>query len=155
LKEFDAHGVRFRYPEDWTLIDDTSDGKVEVTVQSDGTAFWTVAVFEGGVSPEEVVESAVEAYRGDYPDLDAYPSETADGPAGPVVSREVEFVCLELIATARVAAWRSGDRTVMTLFQAADVELEARRPLLEATAASLDVTASEPPTPWPPGLFDH
>lgn len=149
MKEFDSHGVRFRYPENWTLVDDSSDEKVEITVQSDGTAFWTVAAFAGGVSPEELLESAVDAYRGDYPGLDVYPSETVEGPYGPVVSREVEFVCLELIAMARVAAWRSGGQTVMTLYQAADVELESRRPLLEAMAASLEVE-SEPST-WPPG----
>lgn len=152
MKEFDSHGVRFRYPENWTLIDDSSDEKVEVTVQSDGTAFWTVAVFPGDVSPDRLVESAVDAYRGDYPGLDAYPSETVEGPSGPVVSREVEFVCLELIAMARVAAYRSGDRTVMTLYQAADVELESRRPVLEAMAGSLAVASSEP-SAWPPGMF--
>lgn len=152
MKEFDAHGVRFRYPEDWSLTDESTDEKVEVTVQSDGTAFWTVAVFGDGPAPESLVESAVSAYREDYPDLDAYPAETTAGPFGPAVSREVEFVCLELIAAARVAAYRAGDRTVMTLFQCADVELESRRPLLDAMTASLEVAAPDA-APWPDGLF--
>ena len=151
MKQFDAHGVRFSYPADWSLADESTDEKVEVTVQSDGTAFWTVAVFETA-APEEVVDSAVAAYREDYPDLDAYPAETNEGPSGPVVSREVEFVCLELIAVARVSSYRAGGRTVMVLFQSADAELEARRPLLAAMTASLKV-ASDDSSPWPEGFL--
>ncbi|HEX6984052.1 MAG TPA: hypothetical protein VF170_01690, partial [Planctomycetaceae bacterium] len=63
MKEFDAHGIRFRYPETWAVSDDSSDDRVAVTVQSDGSAFWTVAVFPDAPQPERVVESAVSAYR--------------------------------------------------------------------------------------------
>lgn len=151
MKEFAARGIRFRYPDGWSATDETSDEKTEVTVQSDGTAFWTVAVFSDA-TPEEVVESAVEAYRGDYPDLDAYPARTTEGPSGPVVTREVEFVCLELIAAARIAAYRAGDATVMILVQGSDAELEERGPDFEMMTASLAVSGDRPRA-WPDDLF--
>ncbi|HEX6984135.1 MAG TPA: hypothetical protein VF170_02105, partial [Planctomycetaceae bacterium] len=77
-----------------------------------------------------------------------YPPETHAGPHGPVVSRELEFVCLELIAAARVEAYQAGDRTVMVLFQGADAELEDRRPVLDAMTASLEVAGGDAPL-WP------
>ena len=151
MKEYHDHGVRFRYPSDWTLADDSGDGKVEVTVQSDGTAFWTLAVFADGPDPERLAESAVEAYREDYPGADVYPAEERTSAAGPAVAREVEFVCFELIAAAHVRAYRAGERTVLVLFQGSDEELETRRPVLDAMTDSVRVEADGSPV-WPPAL---
>ena len=139
VTDYSAHGIRFRYPDSWTVADESSDEKVAVTVQSEGTAFWTIAVFDDGPSPERVLESAVAAYREDYPEVDIYPTETHAGPHGPVLSRDVEFVCLELIAGARVEAFQAGERTAMVLFQAADAELETVRPVLDAMTASVEI----------------
>lgn len=152
MPEYDAHGVRFQYPETWTLDDESSDEKVAVTVQSDGTAFWTLAVFVDAPKPERVIESVVAAYREDYPELDVYPLTTTPGPHGPVSSREIEFVCLELIATAKVEAYQIGDRTAMILFQCADAELETQRPILDAMTASLRI-GGDPPSPSLGDLF--
>jgi hypothetical protein len=150
VKEFDAHGLRFRYPGSWTVSDDTTDDKIAVTVQSDGSAFWTVAVFPDAPQPARVVESAVAAYRDDYPELDVYPPETRADTRGTVLSRDLEFVCLELIAAARIESFQTGGATVLVLFQGSDVELESRRPILDAMTASIEVAHAGDNTPdWP------
>lgn len=151
MKEYHERGVRFAYPSDWTLADEPSDEKVEVTVQSDGTTFWTLAVFADGPDPAELVGSAVAAYRADYPDADVYPTEEEPGPFGPVVTGELEFVLFELIAAAWVRSYRVGERTVLILFQGADQELQTRRPVLDAMTASVRIEAVEAPE-WPPGF---
>lgn len=154
MKEYDAGGVRFRYPESWSLADESTEDKVAVTVQSDGTAFWTLAVFPDAAPPEHVVESVVAAYRDDYPELDIYPAETFAGPEGQGVRRDIEFVCLELIAAAHVEAFEAGGRTVMVLSQGADAELEERQPVLDAMTASIEVTGEgSGSSPWPDELF--
>ena len=149
MREFNAHGLRFKYPATWTVTDDSGDEKIAVTVQSDGSAFWTVAVFPDGPRPERVLESAVAAYRDDYPELDVYPVETNAGSRGTVFSRDLEFVCLELIAAARIEAYQTGEATVMVLFQGDDAELESRRPVLDAMTASVAFHSGETPTDWP------
>ncbi len=151
MKEHNDRGVRFRYPSDWSLIDESTDDKIEVTVQSDGTAFWTLAVFAGGPEPADLVESAVAVYRADYPDADVYPAEQEAGPFGPVVTCEVEFVLFELIAAAAVRSYRVGDRSVLVLHQGSDQELETRRPVLNAMTASVRIEATDVPV-WPPAF---
>ncbi|MGC1273007.1 MAG: hypothetical protein WBC44_04825 [Planctomycetaceae bacterium] len=149
MKEFDAHGIRFRYPSTWTLSDDSGEDKIAVTVQSEGSTFWTVAVFPDAPRPERVIESAVTAYREDYPDLDVYPIETRTESRGTVLSRDLEYVCVELIAAARIEAFHAGNSTVMVLFQGADAELESRRPVLDAMTASLEMAESDDEPIWP------
>lgn len=148
MKEFHAHGLRFEYPATWSAVDESSEEKTAVTVQSNGSTFWTVAVFSDGPQPERVLESAIAAYRDDYPELDVYPSETRSEPRGTVVGRDLEFVCLELIAAARIEAFQSGDATVMVLFQGSDAELASHRPLLDAMTASVKVEGDERSTGW-------
>lgn len=152
MQEFTGHGIRFRYPESWSIIDESTDEKSTITVQSDGTAFWTVAVFAEAPPPERLVESAVSAYREDYTELDVYPLQQKTGAHGSVVARDLEFVCLELIAAAHVEAFESGGNTVLVLFQASDAELASRRHVLDAMTASLQVTAGNE-TLWPEDLF--
>lgn len=152
MQEFAGHGVRFRYPESWAVTDESTDEKVAVTVQSDGTAFWTVAVFPDAPRPERVVESAIAAYREDYTEIDVYPVETKNGPHGPIVTRDLEFVCLELIAAAHVEAFETGGKTVLVLFQASDAELGTRRAVLDAMTASIEIEAAPEPE-WPDDVF--
>ena len=148
MQEFAGHGLRFRFPESWAVTDESSPDKVAVTVQSDGTSFWTVAVFPDAPRPERVIESAVSAYRDDYTEIDVYPVETKEGPSGLVVSRDLEFVCLELIAAAHVEAFETGGKTVLVLFQGSDAELGDRRAVLDAMTASIEVDP-DPEPDWP------
>ncbi len=152
MQEFAEHGIRFRYPETWAVTDESTDEKVAVTVQSDATAFWTIAVFPDAPRPERVLESAVAAYREDYTEIDVYPVETKTGPHGPVVSRDLEFVCLELIAAAHVEAYETGGKTVLVLYQASDAELVKRRDVLDAMTASVQVAEVTEPS-WPDDVF--
>ncbi len=152
MEEYAEHSLRFRYPESWAVTDESSPEKVAVTVQSDGTAFWTVAVFPDAPRPERVVESAVAASRDDYTEIDVYPVETNSGPHGTVVSRDLEFVCLELIAAAHVEAYETGGKTVLVLFQASDAELGERRAVLDAMTASVEVEPETEPD-WPDDVF--
>lgn len=154
MQEYDAHGVRFQYPESWTLSDESTDEKLAVTVQSPGTAFWTLAVFEDSPSPERVIESAVAAYREEYPEADIYPLNSTPGPQSPVFSREIEFVCLELIVTAKVEAYQAGSRTAMVLFQLSDTEIETHRSALDAMTASLQIRDAADST-WVDELFSQ
>ncbi|MBA3314079.1 MAG: hypothetical protein M3552_09585 [Planctomycetota bacterium] len=154
MQDFEGHGIRFRYPASWTVTDESTAEKVAVTVQSDGTAFWTVAVFPDAPRPERVVESAIAAYREDYTEIDVYPVEIKTGPRGSVVTRDLEFVCLELIAAAHVESFETGGKTVLVLFQASDAELESSRPVLDAMTASLEVAESSAPA-WPDEFFSE
>ena len=158
VAEYAGHGIEFRYPAAWTVADDSPEVGVSMTVQSDGTAFWSVAVFPDAPAPEAVLESSLEAYRDDFPEADIYPVRAQPGPQGPELACEVEFVCFELIAAAQLRCFAAGGSTVLVLSQGTDAELDDYRPLLDAMNASLRVTATAPDDwpkggDWPEGLF--
>ena len=133
---YEGHGIRFRYPASWALSEQEDDRLTSVTVDSPETSSWSVSLFSDGPSPEEVVHSAIEAFREEYAEVDVYPAEArmADRSS---VARDVDFVCFELISSAFLRAFRAERCTVLVLYQGFDGELETTRPLLEAISASL------------------
>lgn len=148
---YDDDGVRFAYPESWELIREEADGAVMLTVNGDGTAFWTLALYPGMSSATDLIESAVEAYCEEYQESDVYPVEGSLC-GFPCEGRDVEFVCLELINTVSLRAFETPGFTAMVLFQGTDHELRETRPVLEAISSSLALTL---PSAWSAELTDR
>ena len=144
---YDDDGVRFAYPESWELtreVDESQAGALMLSVQGEGTSFWTLALYPAAVSAAELVESAVAAYREEYEEADVYAVEGSLC-GFPCEGRDVEFVCLELINSAAMRAFEAPGFTAMVLFQGTDRELTETRPLLEQISGSLELTMPDLP----------
>lgn len=134
---YEDHGIRFRYPEDWQIQEESEGETVSVTVSGPETSFWSIWILPERPDPERLVLSAIEAFEEDYDDVDVYRSEgeLCDFPS---LQCDVEFVSLELINSAFVRAFRTGRFSVLVLFQGTDHELEYTREALDAITASLE-----------------
>jgi hypothetical protein len=133
---YEGHGIRFCYPAYWELTEQEDDEAISITVASPETSFWSISLFREGPSPQQVLDSAVEAFQEEYSEVDVYPSAARTGErAG--LARDVDFVCFELINSAFLRAFQTERFTVLVLYQGFDGELETTRPLLEAISASL------------------
>jgi hypothetical protein len=133
---YDRHGIRFRYPAYWEVTEQDDDEATSITVASPDTSFWSISLFKDGPSPQQLVDSAIEAFQEEYAEVDVYPSTARTGErAG--VARDVDFVCFELINSAFLRSFQTEGYTVLVLYQGFDGELEMTRPLLEAISASL------------------
>lgn len=139
---YDNHGIRFRYPADWQLAEQTTGNGVSVSVQSAGTAFWSVSLDPDGPEPERMIEAALDAFRQEYSELDDYPLET-EICHRTALGRDVEFVCLDWLNTACLRAFRTSQFSVLLLYQGTDRELKDARPQLEAMTASLTCAGDE------------
>lgn len=136
---FDDDGVRFAFPEGWTLSRDEHEQEVTLTVSGEGTSFWSLSLYPEETPVEVVIETAVAAFREEYEELDVY--EAGGSLCGfPVESRTIEFVCLELINTAVLRAFMTPDFTVLVYYQGTDHELVDIRETLEAITTSLSVS---------------
>src|SRR5262249_30986267 len=136
--QFDEGGIRFRYPENWRLEREKSENGWTVTVQSPDTAFLLVSVDEDMPSTEQVAQTALEALRAEYPELEA--DECVDSVAGqPAVGHDIRFISLDLTNTCWTRSFYSGRGTVLVMWEANDLELEANEPVLRAITASLEV----------------
>ena len=64
-------GIRFLYPENWSLEREDDDTGWTVSLQSPGTAFMVV-VFRSDMPPTtELADAALEALKEEYPELEA------------------------------------------------------------------------------------
>jgi hypothetical protein len=133
---YSEHGVGFRYPAAWELAEQRAGKEVTITVSSPETSFWSIVVCFDAPRPEDLIESALEAFRDEYEELDIYPAE-ASLCQRPTVARDLEFVCLELINSAFLRAFRAGSVSVLVLYQGTDLELEDTQETLEAISVSL------------------
>ena len=100
-------------------------------------------MFRDSPSPEQVIASAVDAFREEYEEVDVYPSDERLGDR-PGIANDVDFVCFELINSAYLRAFQTDRFTVLVLYQGFDGELAETRPLLEAISASLTLDGEAP-----------
>src|SRR5580704_9701761 len=141
---YEGHGIRFRYPAYWELTEQEDEEATSITVASPETSFWSISLFKDGPPPQQVLESAMEAFREEYTEVDVYASTARTGDrAG--VARDVDFVCFELINSAFLRAFQTERFTVLVLYQGFDAELEMTLPLLEAISASLAFAGEDEP----------
>ncbi len=69
---FNKLGIRFLYPENWTLDESEAlEGNQVVTVFSPGGSFWSVMIDPPGTAPEKLAATALKAMRQQYDELDA------------------------------------------------------------------------------------
>jgi hypothetical protein len=133
---YHSHGIRFDYPESWELSEQRDQGEATITVESPETSFWSLSLFFGGTTPEDVIDTAVSAIEEAYEEVDVYPSNARIG-EHESIARDVEFVCFELINSAFLRAFQTDEFTALIYYQGTDHELADSRPILEAISASL------------------
>lgn len=140
---YESNGIRFQFPEDWHIKEERRDGQLSIVVDSPLSAFWTLTLCYERPQPEDVLESAIEAFRTEYDELDVYrvdPEETER----PIWARDVEFVCFDLLNTACLRAFRTDHFTALVLFQATDRDLPEARPIFDEICESLNIESAEP-----------
>jgi hypothetical protein len=140
VAQFDEAGIRFCYPENWQLEREDSDSGWTVSVYSPGrdTAFMMISLREDMPSCDQMAETALEALREEYSELEA--DDCIDSVAGqPAVGHDIRFFSLDLPNTCWTRSFYSPTGTVLVLCQANDLELEKNEPVLRAMCASLEV----------------
>ena len=134
---YSSHGVQFRYPGPWELSEESAGDEISITVASPETSFWSLTLIHNRPSPEDVIQSAVAVLREEYDELDDYSSrDTLCG--RDTVACDLEFVCLELLNSAYLRAFRTDNFSALVYYQGTDQELADTLPVLEAISATLE-----------------
>lgn len=133
---FDKFGIKFLYPDDWTLEVSTDEDEAGATVYSPGGAFWSVVVRGGEEEPAELANVAVVAISDEYTDVDTEPAEeTIAGQE--LVGYDLNFYCLDLTNTAQIRACNRDGRTLLMIWQAEDREYAEVVKIFRAITTSL------------------
>lgn len=138
VAEFNEAGIRFRYPENWTLDREKNEYGWTVSVQSPETAFLMVCLREDMPDTAEIAEAALETLREEYKDLEA--DDCVDSMAGqPAVGHNIRFFSLDLTNTCWTRSFYAAQGTVLVMCQITDLELDKNEPVLRAMCASMQV----------------
>jgi hypothetical protein len=134
---FDQLGLRFQYPENWTVEKDaTIAERLTVSVYSPEGAFWTVMRHPANTDSVELAEAALVAMQNEYQDLDSEKSRELVGEVE-LVGFDLNFYCLDLTNTAWIRAGGTGAATYLLICQAEDREFEQVSAVFQAMTASL------------------
>jgi hypothetical protein len=141
---FDKLGIRFTYPDNWTVDEsDALGGECSVTVYSPAGAFWAVSLHAPDTVPKDLVKAATHALRETYPDLD-FESATETMHGVETAGADLNFYCLDLTNTALVRAFRAPRFNCLVLCQAEDREFEEVGPVFRAMTQTLLLNLTQP-----------
>ncbi|MBN1912696.1 MAG: hypothetical protein JW818_23440 [Pirellulales bacterium] len=134
--EFNKWGIRFSYPDNWTLDEDGTSAECRtVTVASPGGGFWTLSVLPRGSNPSELVETTIAAMREEYKDLEV--EAISEEMAGQdLIGYDLNFYYLDLTNTTQVRAVRGDRATYAVLIQAEDREYAQMADVFRAITTS-------------------
>ena len=133
---FEQDGVRFQYPESWTLTREENPTGWTASLQSPGTAFALITYDSDLPEAELMVETALEAMKAEYEDLEYDPVvETIAGV--PALGHDMRFFSLDLTNTCCSRSFYGAGGTLLLFWQSTDLELETVEPAMKALCASL------------------
>ncbi len=135
---FEGGGIRFFYPENWTLEEGPTEEGWSVTLQSPRTAFMLVNIYPDRPAVQKVLDTTLGALREDYPDLEAVDT-TEKIARHRAQGLDVQFFSMDLTNSCWIRSFRTPAKTILILCQANDLELEYAEPVLRAIRASLEL----------------
>lgn len=140
---FDEHGIRFMFPENWTIINDAhGDAIADVMIQSPSGAFWTLQAFDDQLAASELLETTLESLGQEYEDLETRDSELEIGGVSGT-GKELSFFCLDFLVAGRVFVFSRGGCRLLVMYQAEQREFDEVEPVFRAITTSLLTSESE------------
>ena len=118
---YDEDGVRFEYPPHWELeVTDVDEVRTVAVQDPDGLGFALITSDESCPDPAEVAESALEAMRDEYADLESTPVLEAIGDHA-ATGHDLEFFALDMTNSALIRCFRTPRRTFLAFGQWSDL----------------------------------
>lgn len=143
MSVYSGHGVCFEYPEIWEITEQQVGDDTLLTVESEGTTFWTLRIIPDCPVPPQAVQSCVDGFEEEYDDVEVEQIDCTL--AGiPAVARDLSFTYIELLNTAGLRSVRTVNATLLVYWQGTDMELDDFQPVLDRMTSSVQVQNQEP-----------
>lgn len=134
---FEKFGVRFLYPENWSLLDlEVEDWPRSVTLQSPDTGFWTLHVYPPGQDTRPLVEELTRGISQEFGELEVLPATEILGDTK-TEGVDIAFFWLDLLVEAKIRHIHSPSATLIWHYQAESREFEKIEPVFHAIAVSM------------------
>ena len=135
---YDRFDVHFEYPPDWRVEEEVSPEFVSVSVQSPGSAFLTLVVFDSPQDQRALVRQAVDAIRDEFTDIDQRRAwQTLSGHRA--TGHDLSFYSMDLTNACAIRSFSTDARTFLVMYQATDCDLADMQPGFDQICRSLRV----------------
>lgn len=132
--DYDAQGIRFKYPENWEVITDGGPGWPRaVSVHSPAGAFWSIN--QDQRPAEGFLEQIADAIAGEYEDVERSSIQRRVGDRV-LEGLELHFFCLDMLVIANLLELPDSALRTVFQFQAESREFEQLGPVFEAISLS-------------------
>ena len=130
-------GIRFLYPENWSIVDEERDGwPRSVTVQSPETSFWTLLVYPPRQAIGPIIDHVIESIRETYEELEVLEAKETIGDIA-TSGVDICFFYLDLLVEAKIRVLSTPSATLLWHCQAESREFDKMEPVFQAIAVSL------------------
>ena len=134
---YENFGVRFLYPENWSITDEDDEGWPRgLTVQSQETGFWSLHVYPPQQKLKPVIDELVGAISADFGEVEVLPAKETFGDTD-TTGVDLAFFYLDLLVEAKIRCVKTPSATLVWLYQAESREFEAMEPVFQAIAVSM------------------
>ena len=139
MNEFNRDCISIKYPANWRIEADESDGGAwTVTVSSPLTAFAMLALRPDARDPADLADQTLDALKADYQELDAESVvETLSGRAA--IGHNIDFLTVDTAITSRTRCLESPAGPVLLMTQVSEFDRERHEPVLDAIVQSLRI----------------
>lgn len=134
---YDKLGLKFLYPENWKLIDDSTDSPQVITLETpDGSTTWSVHIYPQDTDGDVVLKQTLASLQETYEDLEIAPHIQK---LGDLEAKGVEalFYCLDFLIRAQIHIVRTDDYMMLFWSQAEDRDFEKQQLVFQAITISL------------------
>jgi hypothetical protein len=134
---YENFGVRFLYPENWSITDVEDEGwPRSVTVQSQDTGFWSLHVYPPAHELKPIVKELIAAIQAEFDDIEVLPAKEKFGET-PTTGVDLAFFYLDVLVEAQIRCLRTPSATLVWMYQAESREFEAIEAVFQAIAVSM------------------
>lgn len=133
---YEGEGFQCLYPDNWTLSQEKHADYEGFTLESPGTAMFSVLQYRQPVEPQLAIDHAVKTLEDIYEDCEVEPVDS-DLPVDEAVSTELHFFVQRMLVAIRLQAFRAGGKTYLCQQQAEDREYDRTEAVFNAMLHSL------------------
>ena len=134
---YEKLGLRFLYPENWKLIDDSTESPQVITLETpDGSTTWSLLVYPSETDADVALKETLDSLQETYEDIEIAPHQLQLGELD-ATGVEAMFYCLDFLIRAQLFTVRTSKNLLLFWTQAEDREFDKQQIVFQAIAVSL------------------
>ena len=139
---FDSFGVKFLYPDNWTLLDRAEhEDENGTTLELPSGGFFTIERVDSDSDPEVLIDEVAKTLQAEYNEIEKESIQLADAAPGESAA-DVRFYYLDLVVVSRVIVIPDEAGPLLIQFQAEIRDFDANEKVLDAILAQVRKQAS-------------